>query len=131
MVIVVLAVGATAYAVRLQLIATALIDSAQEINTTEDALHQISAWNKRRGTDSWTDSYDDGHATNYYVRLSNRISGLHFAPWSALVLRVTLHDAKVICVAVETNIPTASVVLQEWFKPDMRDEVYQSRRYFL
>ncbi len=88
------------------------------------ALHQISAWNKSRGTDSWTDSYDDGHATHYYVRLSNGISGLHIAPRSALIMRVTLHDARVICVTVETSIPTASVVLQEWFKSDMRDEVY-------
>jgi hypothetical protein len=41
LVIVGLVLGATAYAVRLQLIVTALIDSAQEIHTTEDALHQI------------------------------------------------------------------------------------------
>ena len=126
LVMVVLVLGATAYAVRLQLIATALIDSAQEIHTTEDALRQIGAWNKRRGTESWTDSYDNGHATHYYVRLSNGISGVHIAPWSALIMRVTLHDAKLICVTVETSIPTASVVLQEWFKPDMRDEVYLS-----
>jgi hypothetical protein len=126
MVIVVLVLGATAYAVRFQLTATALIDSAQEINTTEDAVHQISVWNNHKGIDSWTDSYDEGHSTHYYVRLSNGISGLHFAPWSALVMHVTMHDAKVICVTVETNSPTASVVLQEWFKPDMRDEFYLS-----
>ena len=122
--IAVLVLGATAYAGRLQFIAEALVDSAQEIHTTEDALHKISAWKNRRGTDSWTDSYDNGHATHYYVRVSNRISGLHVAPSSALIMRVTLHDGKLVCVTVETRVPEASVVVLEWFGMDMSPKLY-------
>jgi hypothetical protein len=40
------------------------------------------------------------------------------------MMRVTLYDAKLIDVTVEASIPTASVMLQESFKSDIRDEVY-------
>jgi hypothetical protein len=118
-VLVVLVLGATGYPVHLHFLAAALIDSAQQTHTTEDALHQISAWNNRRGTDSWTDSYDDGHTKHYFVRVSNRIPGLHLAPSSALIMRVTLHDAKLICVSVETRVPEASAMILEWFGRDL------------
>ena len=120
-----LVLGATAYALRLHFITTALLASARQIQSTEDALHQISAWNNRRGTGSWTDSYDDGHATHYFVRVSNNgISRLHLAPFSAVHMRVTLRDGKLICVSVETWTPKASVVVLEWFRPEMSPEFY-------
>ena len=66
----------------------------------------------------------DSHATHYYIRVSNRISGLHVAPSRALIMRVTLHDAKLVCVSVETRVPEASVVTLEWFGMDMFQKFY-------
>jgi hypothetical protein len=118
-----LIVGVSIYALRLHFITGALLASAREIRSTEDALHLISAWNNRRGTDAWTDSYDDGHTVAYFVRVSNyRISRLHLAQSSAVQMRVTLRDEKLICVSVEAWTRKASVVVLEWFGRDMSPE---------
>ena len=39
-------------------------------------------------------------------------------------MRVTLRDGKLICVSVETWTPKASVVVLEWFRPEMSPEFY-------
>jgi hypothetical protein len=123
----VLVLGTTAYAVHLHFISAALITSAREIRTTGDAQREINAWSKHIGSESWTDSYDEGHATRYFVRVSNRgISRLHLAAWSALTMRVTLRDERLLSVSLEMETPTAPVVVEERFKSGMPDKFYLS-----
>ena len=42
----------------------------------------------------------------------------------SISMRVTLRDGKLICVSVETWTPKASVVVLEWFRPEMSPEFY-------
>ena len=118
-VVVVLAlVGASSYAVYIHRIATLLVITAREIQTTDDALRQFNIWKGRTGVQSGVDSYDSGRGTNYWVQLSNRgIARLHLAPPSALTLGISLYDLKLVKVSVEMSTPSAAAVAEEWFKP--------------
>jgi hypothetical protein len=120
-----LLLGAAGYAIYLHRIATLLVASAREIQTTEDALHKVNIWKNRWGVDSWTDSYDSGRGTMHWVQVSNRgIARVHLAPWSALRMRVLLYDTKLIQVLVEIYTPSAAAVAEERFKPGMSENFY-------
>jgi len=120
-----LLLATTAYAIRLHRIATSLVASAREIQTTDDALHQVDVWKGRGNVDSWVDSYDSGRGTLYWVQVSNRgITRVHLAPWSALTMRISLYDKSLKQVSVEMHTPSAAAVAEEWFKPEMSQRFY-------
>ena len=119
--------GIAACAVRVCASATALIDAASEIRTRADAEREIAKWRKRLGKESWTELDESGRGGNYYARIANLpIARFHVAAPSNVILRVTTANGELLSVVVFVNTPTASVAIQEWFKPDMQNRFYLS-----
>lgn len=67
-----LLVGGTAtYLAHIRGMATALIASAREIRTTQDAEREIAAWKARAGNEFWTESDHPGGDHNYDAQIVN------------------------------------------------------------
>src|SRR5215469_14817230 len=63
--------GIATYAAHLRATATALIASASEIRTTEDAEREIAAWKARGGKGFWTESEHPDGDHNYDAAIDN------------------------------------------------------------
>jgi hypothetical protein len=114
-----LGLGIAAYSIYYSVTASALVKSASQIHSNEEAKREIEKWNNQLSGLAWTETYDSGQTTNYFARVSNRgIARLHMAALSEVTARVTLHDARLICVTVDVYTPTAPVIIQEWFRQE-------------
>jgi hypothetical protein len=107
--------------------ARSLINSASTIRTISDAEREFGRWRERWGDESWMEDIDSGRGVNYYTRVTNRAaSRSRLVPSSDVVVRVTMRDRELVCVAVFINSPTAPVAIQEWFTPGVRSHFHLS-----
>lgn len=117
---VVLFVGGIAiYLEHLRSAATALIASAREIRTTEDADREIAAWKARAGNAFWTESDHPGGDHNYDASIVNLpIARLRVVQPTGVTVGLTMRDRKLRSVTVIQSTgwyPVASVWVHEWF----------------
>jgi hypothetical protein len=63
--VVLLVLGITAYLAHIRATAVALIESARDIRSTEDAQRQIAAWRKREGEQFWQENDHPGGQHSY------------------------------------------------------------------
>src|SRR5438876_279719 len=117
---VLLLVGGTAtYLAHIRGMATALIASAREIRTTQDAEREIAAWKARAGNEFWVESDHPGGDHNYDAQIVNlSIARFRVVQPTGVTVGLTMRDRKLHNVTVIESTgwyPVASVWIQEWF----------------
>jgi hypothetical protein len=116
---VLLVLGIAAYANHLRTTATALVASAREIRTTDDAERTIAAWKARAGEQFWTESEHLGGDHNYDAQIVNlSIARFRIVQPTGVTVGVTMRGGKLRSVTVTESVgwsPVASVWVQEWF----------------
>lgn len=119
-VIVVLFLGGIAiYLIHVRNLATALIASAREIRTTEDAEREIAMWKARAGKAFWTESDHMGGDHNYDASIANLPAArLRVVQPTGVTVSLTMRSRKLRSVTVIESTgwyPVASVWIHEWF----------------
>lgn len=124
------AIGIAVYAAHGRSLATALVDSARDIRTTEDANREIAAWRKRAGGQFWEESDRLGGDHNYDGQINNlSIARLRVVKPMAVTLGVTMHDGKLRCVTLlATAGPSTGLWIQEWFDSDTSGHVHVGKK---
>lgn len=117
--VVLLVGGIATYLGHVRNMATALIASAREIRTTEDAERAIAVWKTRAGNNFWTESEAPGGDHNYDASIVNLpIARLRVVQPTGVTVGLTMRDRKLRSVTVIQSTgwyPVASVWVQEWF----------------
>ena len=127
-VILLVALGITAYCVRLRSTAKALIASAYSIRTTTDAEREIAMWRKRSGRDLWTETDHTGGDHSYDAEIDNiPIARLRIVKPTSVAVGVTMRQGKLRSVTLIESTgwyPVASVWVQEWFDEDLKNRFH-------
>jgi len=117
--------GIAAYLTHLRASATALINSARGIRTTNDAEREIASWRERSGKDFWEETDHPGGDHNYDARVLNAaIARLRVVEPTEVIVSITIRDGRLRCVTVIEATgwyPVASVFIQEWFDERMQN----------
>ncbi len=128
LVAVLLVLGIAAYANHLRATATALVASAREIRTTEDAERTIAAWKARAGEQFWTESEQTGGDHNYDAAIVNLpIARLRVVQPTGVTVGVTMRQGKLRSITVIESTgwyPVAAVWIQEWFDEGMQNRFH-------
>jgi len=125
--------GITAYLVHIRATAAALIESASNIRSTEDAQRQIAAWRKREGKQFWQESDHPGGQHSYDGQIENLlVSRLHILEPTVVTVGLTMQNGKLQNLAViiqSVRYPTAAVWVQEWFDSGPANRFHVSKHY--
>jgi hypothetical protein len=120
--------GIAAYLTHLRASATALIDSARGIRTTNDAEREIASWRERSGKDFWEVSDHPGGDHNYDAQITNvAVARFRILQPTGVIVSITMRDGKLRCVTVIEATgwhPVASVFIQEWFDEDVSNRFH-------
>jgi hypothetical protein len=131
--VVLLVLGITAYLAHIRGTAAALIESARDIRSTEDAQRQIAAWRKRQGEQFWQENDHPGGQHSYDGQIENLlISRLPIFEPTVVTVGITMQNGKLQNLAVilqSVRYPTASVWVQEWFDSDVDNRVHVRMKY--
>ena len=116
--VVLLVGGIATYLGHVRSMATALVASACEIRTTEDAERAIAGWKARAGNDFWTESDDQFGDHNYDASIVNLpIARLRVVQPTGVTVGLTMRDRKLRSVTVIQSTgwyPVASVWIQDF-----------------
>ena len=123
-----LLVGGTAtYLAHIQGMATALIASAREIRTTQDAEREIAAWKARAGNEFWIESDHPGGDHNYDAQIVNlSIARFRIVQPTGVTVGLTMRDRKLHNVTVIESTgwyTVASVWIQEWLDEELPNRI--------
>lgn len=131
--VVLLVLGITAHLVHIRETAVALIESARDMRSTEDAQRQIAAWRNREGGQFWQENDHPGGQHSYDGQIENLlISRLHILEPTVVTVGVTMQNGQLQNVAViiqSVRHPTASVWVQEWFGSGPANRFHVVRKY--
>jgi len=132
-VILLLLIAAFTYAIYERSSAGALVDTARQIRSTEDAEREIAAWRKRSGQKFWEESDHPGGDHNYDGQIENLvISRFHIVAPAAITLGVTMRGGKLRCVTLimqSGRCPTGSVWIQEWIDSGTAEDFHISETH--
>jgi hypothetical protein len=119
--------GAAIYLNHIRSMATALIASAREIRSTQDAEREIAAWKARAGTDFWMENDHPGGDHTYDAQIVNlSIARFRIVQPTGVTVGLTMRDGKLHNVTVIESTgwyPVASVWIQEWFDEELPNRI--------
>ena len=125
--------GITAYLAHIRATAVALIESARDIRSTEDAQRQIAVWRKREGEQFWQENDHPGGQHSYDGQIENLlISRLRILEPTVVTVGITMQNGKLQNLAVimqSVRYPTAAVWVQEWFDSGPVNRFHVSKKY--
>ena len=125
-------VGIATYAAHLRATASALIASASEIRTIEDAEREMAAWKARGGKEFWTESEHPDGDHNYDAAIDNLpMARLRVVEATIVRVGITMNERTLRSVTVIESTgwyPVASVWIQEWFDTDMPDRFHVANK---
>ncbi len=120
--------GIAVHLAHLRASATALINSAREIRTRNDAEREIASWRERSGKDFWEESDHPGGDHNYDAQITNvAVAHLRIVQPTGVTVSITMRDGELRCVTVIEATgwyPVASVFIQEWFDEDVQNRFH-------